>query len=42
MCKKNNKWEHCKSIRKLTYGHRNDMAYNPNDNTVAVLYLEYI
>ena len=38
MCKKNDEWEHCKSIRKLSYGHANDMAYNPNDNTVAIVY----
>lgn len=41
MCKKNGQWQHCKSVRGLSYGHGNDMAYNPNDNTIAVSFKDY-
>ena len=41
MCKKNNEWYHCKSIRNLSYGHSNDMAYNPHDNTIAIVFRDY-
>lgn len=41
MCKKDNKWQHCKSINKLSYGHGNDMVYNTYDNTIAIVFTDY-